>query len=120
MEIETLYKIYKSNPKICTDTRKIKEGGIFFALRGNNFNGNRFAKKAIDDGCSFAIVDERKFATNKKTLLVSNVLETLQNLARYHRKELSIPIIGITGTNGKTTSKELIHSVLNTEINCFT
>jgi len=119
MEIETLYKIYKSNPKICTDTRKIKEGGIFFALRGNNFNGNKFAKKAIDDGCSFAIVDERKFATNKKTLLVSNVLETLQNLARYHRKELSIPIIGITGTNGKTTSKELIHSVLNTEINCY-
>ncbi len=104
MEISKLYKIYKSNPIICTDTRKIKKGGLFFALKGENFNGNLFAAKAISDGCSFAIIDEKKIAKNDKFILVKNVLETLQNLARHHRKQLSIQIIGITGTNGKKTS----------------
>ena len=119
MKTTDIYTIYKNNPKICTDTRKIKKGGLFFALKGKHFNGNKFAKKAINDGCSFAIIDEKKFATNEKMLLVDNVLETLQDLAKYHRKQLSIPIIGITGTNGKTTSKELIYSVLSSEVNCY-
>ncbi len=119
MEIAELYKIYKSNPNICTDSRKIQKGSIFFALKGENFDGNKFAEKAINCGCDLAIIDNEKFSTNPKTLLVDNVLKTLQDLARYHRKQISIPIIGITGTNGKTTSKELIYTVLSSTKNCY-
>ena len=119
MEIKEIYKIYKANPQICTDTRNIKKGSIFFGLKGQNFNGNMFAEQAIDNGCSFAIIDQKQNTTNKKIIIVENVLKTLQDLAKYHRKKLLIPIIGITGTNGKTTSKELIHSVLKTQLNCY-
>ncbi len=104
---------------VCTDTRDIKKGSIFFGLRGEKFNGNMFAEQAIDGGCSCAIIDEEKFAANEKVFLVEDVLKTLQDLARYHRRRLSIPIIGITGTNGKTTSKELIHSILRSKLNCY-
>ena len=119
MEIAELYNLYKNHPNICTDTRKIEKGSIFFALKGKKFNGNYFAAKAISKGCDFAIIDEKKFRTNDKYILVNNVLETLQNLAKHHREQIDIPILGITGSNGKTTSKELIYSVLNKELNCY-
>ena len=119
MNIKNLYSIFKENSTICTDSRKIKEKSIFFALKGENFNGNEYALKAINDGCSYAIIDEQDFNTHQNTILVKDVLTTLQELAKYHREQLSIPMIGITGTNGKTTSKELINTVLNSEKNCY-
>ena len=119
MEILELYRIYLSNPNICTDSREVVKNSLFFAIKGENFNGNIFAQNAINDGCSFAIVDEKKYCVNQKFIFVKNVLETLQSLAKYHRGMLSIPIIGITGSNGKTTSKELISSVLNSELKCY-
>ena len=117
MKISDIYKIFNKHPNVTTDTRNIKENSIFFALKGDNFNGNEFAKKAIADGCHYAIIDQAEFKLNEKYILVENVLECLQNLASYHRDQLIIPVIGITGTNGKTTSKELIHSCLSTELN---
>ena len=112
MEITKLYKLYKKTPRICTDTRNIHKNSIFFALKGEKFNANKFAKEAIDNGCTFAIIDQKEYCFDDRFILVENVLETLQELAKYHRNQLSIPIIGITGSNGKTTSKELIHNVL--------
>tara|TARA_Y100000385_G_scaffold105337_1_gene109158 strand:+ start:452 stop:1711 length:1260 start_codon:yes stop_codon:yes gene_type:complete len=117
MKISDLYKIFNSHPNVTIDTRNIKENSIFFALRGDNFNGNKFAKKAIKDGCHYAIIDQAEFQLNEKYILVDDVLKCLQNLATYHRDQIMIPVIGITGTNGKTTSKELIYSCLSTELN---
>ena len=119
MNITNLYSLFKKHPFICTDSRKIIKSSIFFALQGNKFNGNQYALKAIQDGCSYAIIDEEAYNTHQNTILVDDVLATLQELATYHRKRLNIPIIGVTGTNGKTTSKELINSVLNSEKNCY-
>ena len=119
MFIRELYKIYQNHPIICTDTRKVSKGSIFFALKGDNFNGNEFSSIALSKGCSFAIVDQKEHVQNDKTIYVEDVLKTLQNLAKYHRKKLTIPIIGITGTNGKTTSKELVNTVLNSEKKCY-
>lgn len=117
MEISELYKIYKQYPEVSTDTRNSPKNSIFFALKGDNFNGNEYAEKAIDSGCSYAIVDEPKYATRPNIILVEDCLDTLQKLANHHRKQLKTPVIGITGTNGKTTTKELITSVLSQEYN---
>ncbi len=108
---EKLYEFYLANPSISTDTRSIAQNSIFFALKGDNFNANEFAQQAVEMGALYAIVDEAKYA-NDKCLLVDDVLSALQDLARHHRKQLKIPVIGLTGSNGKTTSKELVNAVL--------
>lgn len=112
MSIQELYKLYLQHPIIGTDTRKIISGCLFFALKGDNFDANNFAEQALKDGASYAIVDNLEVAKSNKFILVDNVLETLQQLATYHRKQLNIPVIGLTGSNGKTTTKELIKAVL--------
>ncbi len=114
ISIEDLYRLFlECNQKIATDTRKLEPGSVFFALKGENFDANTFAQKAIEEGCSYSIVDNPEYVNNTTVLLVANVLESLQQLAKYHRKQLKLPVIGITGSNGKTTNKELIHAVLS-------
>ena len=112
MKIEKLHRLFLKFNGVSTDTRSIAHGALFFALKGENFNGNDFAKKALDSGASYCIIDEQQFQSNARFILVPNVLNTLQELANFHRKYLNIPIIAITGSNGKTTTKELINSVL--------
>src|SRR5690606_13138212 len=112
MEIERLHKLFLKSKGLTTDTRKIQRDQLFFALKGDNFNGNLFASQAISKSGSYAIVDEEEFATGENFILVDDVLHTLQQLANFHRNFLKIPILAITGSNGKTTSKELIHAVL--------
>ncbi len=119
MEIKDLYKIFQKHSYVCTDSRKIKKGAIFISLKGVNFNGNKYANKAIQHGCSYAIIDDKEYYTHKNIILVNNALKTLQDLAAYHRSQLDIPVIGITGTNGKTTSKELIYNILSSEIHSY-
>ena len=119
MDIQEIYALFKQHSTICTDSRKITNGAIFISLRGEHFNGNKYALKAIQDGCSYAIIDEKEYDVHQNTILVNDALKTLQHLATYHRKQLNIPIIGITGTNGKTTSKELINAVLGSKLNCY-
>ena len=115
MNIATLHKLYLESNGVCTDTRKLKKGDLFFALKGDNFNGNKYADLALEKGATYAVIDETGFKNNNKTILVDNVLETLQLLATYHRDYLNIPIISLTGSNGKTTTKELINTVLSTK-----
>jgi len=110
--INKIYDIYLENPWISIDTRKIRRGALFFALKGPNFNANELAIEALKSGASFAIVDEEKYVLDHRYILVDDVLKTLQQLAKHHRKKLRCPILGITGTNGKTTSKELCLQVL--------
>ena len=112
MNINNLYQKYTLYPKIITDSRKSCPNSIFFALKGENFDGNDFAAQALDSGCNFAVVDRKELAVNERYILVDDVLKILQDLAREHRKQIDIPVIAITGTNGKTTSKELIKCVL--------
>ncbi|GAA0891615.1 UDP-N-acetylmuramoyl-tripeptide--D-alanyl-D-alanine ligase [Fulvivirga kasyanovii] len=111
--IEKIYSHFLESRKISTDTRKIEKDSIFFALKGPNFNANEFAEEALGKGASMVVIDEEKYKKDDRFILVENVLETLQNLARHHRDQLKIPIIGLTGSNGKTTTKELINAVLS-------
>ena len=120
MSIDALYDIYLQNPSVQTDTRKIKPGDIFFALKGPNFNGNSFVQQALDMGAAFAVADEETGADSGKTMMVEDVLTTLQSLAKKHRESFSIPFIAITGSNGKTTTKELVHQVLTATYRCYT
>ncbi len=118
--IQELYKLYQQFPSIQTDTRLLKKDDLFFALKGPNFNGNTFALQALEAGAAYAIIDENTKANNEKLLLVNDVLATLQQLAKHHREQFQIPFIGITGSNGKTTTKELIHAVLTSHHKTYT
>lgn len=118
MNIPELYDIFKKYPTVITDSRKCLPNSIFFALKGGNFDGNLYAKTAIAAGCEYAIVDNPEYEDESSNiLLVDDCLKTLQDLAAYHRRQFKIPVIGITGSNGKTTSKELITAVLSEEYN---
>ncbi len=118
--IESLYTIYQQHPSVQTDTRKLQHSDLFFALKGPHFNGNEFAQKALDAGAAFAIIDEEKYTIAGKTILVDDVLTSLQQLAKYHRQQFDIPFLAITGSNGKTTTKELIHAVLSSTFKTYT
>lgn len=120
MPIEELYALYLQHPAVETDTRKLRPGTIFFALKGGNFDGNAFAQQAIDAGAVAAVIDDPACTIVGKTILVKDVLSTLQELARYHRQQFNIPFIAITGSNGKTTTKELIHAVLSAHYRTYT
>lgn len=117
--IESIYEIFKEFSLISTDTRNISKNSIFFALKGSNFNGNEFAESAIKSGAKYAIIDEIEYKKDDRYILVEDVLKTLQELSRHHRRILNIPIIAITGSNGKTTTKELVFSVLKKKYNVY-
>ena len=119
MESALLYSYFLRHPFISTDTRNIQPQSLYFALKGEKFNGNAFAAEALEKGASYAIIDEAHYQSDDRFLLVPDVLTALQDLARHHRSHLQIPVIGITGTNGKTTTKELIHAVLSQQFNTY-
>lgn len=112
MDIAFLYESFLEHRSVCTDTRKVKQGDLFFALKGPNFNGNTYAETALDLGASFAIVDEADVVKDDRYILVEDVLRSLQQLANHHRRTLGMPILAITGSNGKTTTKELVNAVM--------
>lgn len=112
-ETEKIYQKYLESKRISTDTRQITPGSVFFALKGDKFNANEFAAEALNKGASYAVIDEENFKKDDRYILVPDVLEALQHVARHHRNQLSIPVLGLTGSNGKTTSKELVHAVLS-------
>lgn len=118
LTIPALYEIFLQYPQVCTDTRKLTPGCIFFALKGPTFNGNTFAAKALELGAAFAVIDEAAFQTDSRCLLVHDVLKALQELATFHRRRFDIPLIAIGGSNGKTTTKELVSAVLSKQYPC--
>ena len=119
MDINQLYQLYQQHPQVTTDSRDCPKGSIFIALKGASFDGNKFAKSALEKGCSYAIVDEQEYAdpADSRIILVDDCLLTFKQLAREHRRQFNIPVIGITGTNGKTTTKELVSAVLAEKYN---
>ncbi|HEX6914530.1 MAG TPA: UDP-N-acetylmuramoyl-tripeptide--D-alanyl-D-alanine ligase [Chitinophagaceae bacterium] len=120
MNTEQLYQVFLSHPSVETDTRKLKKGDIFFALKGPNFNGNHFAKQALESGAAYAVIDEKPELSDSRLILVEDVLGSLQQLARHHRQQFDIPFLAITGSNGKTTTKELVSTVLATHFKTYT
>lgn len=117
--IDSLYQLFLSHPNICTDTRNIIDGCLFFALKGDKFDANTFTAQALDLGAAYVIIDNEAYHINDRCILVPDVLTALQALARHHRSQLDIPVIGLTGSNGKTTTKELINAVLSQRYNTF-
>ncbi len=120
MDIKQLYELYKQHPVITTDSRDCPEGSIFLALKGESFDGNKYAVSALEKGCAYAIIDDKNVydeAHDERLILVYDALQTFKNLAREHRRQFDIPVIGITGTNGKTTTKELLSAVLSEKYN---
>lgn len=126
MDIKELYAIYKEHPVITTDSRDVPEGSIFFALKGESFDGNKYAVQALEKGASYAVIDDAEVfnsaevdetVSGKSLILVEDVLQTFKDLAREHRRQFDIPVVGITGTNGKTTTKELVSAVLSEKYN---
>ena len=120
MTTPDLYLLFQENPSVETDTRKLKKGDLFFALKGPNFNGNDYAGEAFEKGASYVIADEKQAVIHDRVILVNDVLTALQELAGFHRRQLNIPVIAITGSNGKTTTKELVHAVLSTTYKTYT
>jgi UDP-N-acetylmuramoyl-tripeptide--D-alanyl-D-alanine ligase len=119
LDISALYQLYLQYPSVQTDTRKLKPGDVYFALKGDNFDGNTFAAQALEKGAAYAVIDEPLYNTDDRCIVVENVLATLQELARHHRRHFNIPFIAITGSNGKTTTKELITAVLNKKFKTY-
>lgn len=115
LALESIYEIYLKHPSVTTDSRQITEGCLFFALRGDHFDGNTFAKKALEQGAAYVVVDDATVVENDRYILVPNSLITLQQLARHHRRQLGITVVAITGSNGKTTTKELVSNVLSSQ-----
>lgn len=119
MRIEKIYALYKESYKVFKDTRDEAKDAIYFSLKGANFNGNAYAMEALKKGASYAVIDEKQYQVDDRMILVEDALTCLQDLARYHRQQLKVPIIALTGSNGKTTTKELIHVVLDKKFNCY-
>lgn len=119
MRIEEIYQLYKLSYRVVKDTREDVKNALYFSLKGESFNGNRYALEALKNGANYAIIDEVEYKVDDRLILVDDVLLCLQQLARYHREQLNIPILALTGSNGKTTTKELINVVLNKKFNCL-
>ncbi|HEY5368633.1 MAG TPA: UDP-N-acetylmuramoyl-tripeptide--D-alanyl-D-alanine ligase [Hanamia sp.] len=120
MNIENIYNVFIKYHSIQTDTRKLQKGDLFFALKGPNFNGNLFARQALDDGAAYVVADEKLSFSDERVIQVDDALQTLQQLAKFHREQFNIPFIAITGSNGKTTTKELVHEVLASQYKTYT
>lgn len=119
MEIKELYDLYKMSYKVVKDTRDDVNNAIYFSLKGESFNGNEYALQALENGANYAVIDEEAYQVDQRMILVEDVLSCLQHLATYHRQQLNIPILALTGSNGKTTTKELIHNVLKQQFDCY-